>query len=120
MVLEHGSKPADFQRAFEWAQKAIELGEPRGRYLSAQAMDRFLIASGHKQLFGSQFRNDDKGQACQEPTEDGFPKPLRRKYDIPPVSADACAHPLEPTAFTGNEATMVCLAPPLPSTLCIK
>ena len=54
LVFQHGDAPEDFLTAFRWARQAVELGDASKRDLVALTVDRYLVMSGHRQLFGSQ------------------------------------------------------------------
>lgn len=55
MVLQHGSEPADFQRAHELATTAERMGSVPARWLSAATLDRWLLSQGQPQRYGTQF-----------------------------------------------------------------
>jgi hypothetical protein len=53
-VLLCGETQAHFQLARNFAQRAVTLGEERAWTLTAMAWDRWLVASGKPQRFGTQ------------------------------------------------------------------
>lgn len=81
IIYQHGNIPEHNYQAFIWARKAVELGDNAGKHFSALAIDRYLVATGRKQLFGSQFLM--KGLTacpCMEPVEMSFPDAKRKLY----------------------------------------
>ena len=81
MVYQHGIVPEHFFQAFVWAKRAVELGDKSQKRRMQMAIDRYLVSTGHKQLFGSQ----------------------AHKADYDPKTC-YCLHQIEPT-FTDNERT---------------
>jgi hypothetical protein len=57
MVFQHGADRAHYLRAHELAKRAAELGSTRpARWLAAAAYDRWLMAGGLPQKYGTQYR----------------------------------------------------------------
>lgn len=46
LVFQHGGSVPNYWRAHELARVAAELGHPRGRWLAAAALDRWLVRQG--------------------------------------------------------------------------
>jgi hypothetical protein len=80
MVYQHGSSASHYYQAFIWANDAVKLGDESQRWLSAAALDRYLVKTGHKQLFGTQFSKDPQGRWCIQPVEASFPESIRIHY----------------------------------------
>lgn len=78
-IFQHGDVPDHYFQAFVWANKADELGEPNAKHLAAIAIDRYLIHTGHRQLFASQaIRNQEtQGCYCLQEVENTFPDSQR-------------------------------------------
>ena len=56
LIFQHAdsSNPDHFFQTFLWAKKAVELGDSKQKWLAAAGIDRFLVNTGHRQLFGTQ------------------------------------------------------------------
>lgn len=81
LVFQHGDTPDHFFQAFIWAKRAVELGDPRHKDLMAIAVDRYLVNTGRKQLFGSQAsRLDDQACFCVNSVELSFPEERRAEH----------------------------------------
>ncbi len=80
IIYQHGTTADHFYQAFLWANIAVKLGDESQLWLTAAALDRYLIKIGQKQLFGTQFSKNHTGQWCIESVEPSFPESLRSKY----------------------------------------
>lgn len=81
IVYQHGETPDDYLQAFHFAARAVQLGNTTLRGREAQAIDRWLVSTKHKQLFGSQsLRRDVDGCWCLLPVEPTFPDDQRVAY----------------------------------------
>ncbi len=90
LVYQHGNVPDHFFQTFLWAKKAVELGDPRQvkemqelKKLMAEGLDRYLMNSNHKQLFGTQASRpsmNPKDCWCLEEIEPSFPDKKRAEY----------------------------------------
>ncbi len=81
LVYQHGDSPEHYLKAYRWASKAVELGDASQRQLSAMAIDRYLVALGRRQLFGSQAHRKDLAEGgcwCLKQVEEGFPDEVRK------------------------------------------
>jgi hypothetical protein len=56
LVFQHGESLEDYQHAHELATRAAELGDRRGRWLAAAALDRWLTQQGKPQKYGTQYQ----------------------------------------------------------------
>ena len=72
MIFQHGNAPEHFYQAFVWARTALRLGDESAQHLLSLSLDRFLVRSGDKQLFGSQAAKTDGQCWCLYPIEDWF------------------------------------------------
>jgi hypothetical protein len=83
LVYQHGNHIDDYAKAREYAAKAVELGNERGRWLAAAAWDRWLVSAGYPQRFGTQYacNPDCKLQEWDESTTDEE----RARWDVPPI-----------------------------------
>ena len=82
MVYQHGDGPDHPFQAFIWAKRALELGDVgENKWLMAAALDRYLVRSGRKELFATQYSKDAGSECwCLEPTEMSFPDSRRVEH----------------------------------------
>lgn len=83
LVFQHGDVPEHFFQTFIWAKRAVELGDTKQKRMMALGIDRYLVNSGHKQLFGSQVsKPDSKPETCWclEQVEKTYPDDLRKEF----------------------------------------
>ena len=84
LVFQHGDQPDHFTQTFLWAKRAVELGDSSQKVMMAWGIDRYLLNTGRKQLFGSQYlknnATDPKSCWCLEQTETLFPDQTRLKF----------------------------------------
>lgn len=81
LVFQHGDRPDHFFQTFIWAKRAVELGDSSQKRLMALAIDRYLVNTGHKQLFASQAYKEGASPCwCLQEVESTFPKKLRIEY----------------------------------------
>lgn len=81
LVYQHGTIPDHYFQTFVWAKRAVELGDASQSRLMEMGIDRYLVHSGKRQLFGTQLAKlslDPKACWCIEELEVSFPE-LRRK-----------------------------------------
>ena len=88
MVFQHGTEPADYDRAHQWAAKAVELDPdyPGARWLAAASKDRYLMWSGKPQLYGTQFKKDKDGPWYLWQVDPAITDEERAKWDVPPLA----------------------------------
>ena len=81
LVFQHGVTPDHFMQTFVWAKKAVELGDPSQKRLMAMSVDRYLVNTKRKQLFGSQAMKPDGSNCwCLYPIENTFTDSMRKQY----------------------------------------
>ncbi|MBN8542513.1 MAG: hypothetical protein J0L82_19135 [Deltaproteobacteria bacterium] len=81
LVYQHGTIPDHFFQTFIWAKRAVELGDPKQKWLMAAGIDRYLVKSGRKQLFATQASKENARPCwCLEEVESTFPEKLRIEY----------------------------------------
>jgi hypothetical protein len=81
IVYQHGDRPEHFFQTYVWANRAVELGKDDARIWIALGIDRYLVNSGKKQLFATQFNKPDlKPETCWclEQTEAAFSDKRRK------------------------------------------
>ena len=73
LVFQHGVVPDHYYQAYLWSKKALDLGDTTQKFMVANAIDRYMINLGYKQLFGAQsFINGPRGCHCLDQTETKF------------------------------------------------
>ena len=80
IVYQHGDRPEHYFQTYVWASRAVELGKKEARIWIALGIDRYLVSSGRKQLFATQYSKPDLNPEtcwCLEQTEDAFPDERR-------------------------------------------
>lgn len=83
LVFQHGDVPDHFFQTFLWSKRAVELGDSKQSRLMAFGIDRYLVNTGRKQLFGSQASKPDlKPETCWclEQVERAYPDRLRAQH----------------------------------------
>jgi hypothetical protein len=81
LIFQHGSVPDHYYQTYLWSKHAFELGKSNQSNMMANAIDRYLINIGQKQLFAAQsFRNGPNGCHCLGEVEIDFPDDLRIKF----------------------------------------
>lgn len=81
LVFQHGSTPDHFLQTYIWAKKAVELGDKHQQRLMTLGLDRYLVNTGHRQLFATQALKPNTERCwCLAQTEPSFPKNLKIKY----------------------------------------
>jgi hypothetical protein len=84
MVLQHASEPDDYLLAHDLCVIAIGKGEHRGKWLAAASLDRFLMAIGRQQRFGTQFISRRSFHPPKlAPVDPNVPDHLRRELNVP-------------------------------------
>ena len=56
-LFQHGASSADYLLAHILAVTAMSMDPPRGRWIGAATLDRYLESTGSKQVFGTQLSN---------------------------------------------------------------
>jgi hypothetical protein len=78
LIFQHGDVPEHYLQAFFFASRAVALGDASQKDLAALAVDRYLMSTKHKQLFGSQASKTGSNPCmCLYPTESTFPNEER-------------------------------------------
>ncbi len=81
LIFQHGEEPADYYRSYEMSKKGIALGDSSQKSMMAMSLDRYLVKSGIKQLFGTQATKDSGATCwCLEPYEEKFSDAMRTSY----------------------------------------
>jgi hypothetical protein len=87
MVLQHGDKVEDYQRAHQLAMNAVEIDPSHGRarWLAAASKDRELVNSGKPQLYGTQFHKDASGNWARYPVDPSITDEERARWGVEPI-----------------------------------
>ena len=62
IIWQHGMDPHDYKKAQELAELASTKGYETAAWLAAAAEDRYRLATGKKQIWGTQFELTESGQ----------------------------------------------------------
>lgn len=86
-VFQHGGEPSDYLLAHSLAVAAAARGRADATWIAAATLDRYLIAIGQPQVFGTQYRWNNGGPTTQEPynrtlLSDG----VRVVMGVPPIA----------------------------------
>jgi hypothetical protein len=82
-VLLRADAISTIQRGRDLAIETMEAREPRGAWLVAFAHDRFQVAQGRKQTYGSQTSESHEGKSCLVEIDDQATDAERVKYGHP-------------------------------------
>ena len=83
MVMLQATKLSAAERAYLIGEHLVKERYPRGPWLAAVAYDRWAVANGSLQFYGSQTRAAD-GKVCLYWIDPGFPDDRRKSYGHPP------------------------------------
>lgn len=86
LLLQHGTLPEEFRRAHDFAAEAMRRGSLPARWLFAATLDRWLVATGRPQQYGTQYvRIGTHGYAIYT-VDPAVTDAERAQYDVPPLS----------------------------------
>lgn len=86
-IFQHGDRPDDFLLAHALATAALSQGEPDGAWLAAASLDRYLLATGRPQIYGTQFIAFSEQPTIQSALDrDLLTDSLRRATRVPPLA----------------------------------
>ena len=78
LVFQHGDHPDHYLQTYLWHKRAGELGEAGNKSLMLAALDRYLVSTGHKQLFATQYSKAGEAKCtCLQDIEETFPEMKR-------------------------------------------
>lgn len=104
MVLLQATKDDAAATAYHLGEHLVQARYPRGAWLAAVAYDRWAVANGSLQFYGTQTRTAD-GRTCLYWVDPEFPDDRRASYGHP-VFSDVIARVLEINGRKGDEATV--------------
>lgn len=85
LILQHGDEADDYLLAHVLATGAAVQGNERGVWLSAAALDRYLMKIGQAQVFATQYKKST-GDWTQEPLAELFGDQVRAVFKCPGLS----------------------------------
>ncbi|MDB5237503.1 MAG: hypothetical protein JWL88_605 [Parcubacteria group bacterium] len=88
VLFQHSRELDDYWKAHELGNDAGE----EGKWIAAAAEDRWLLAKGEKQKWGTQFLNDTEQAPMLSDEESGITDEMRIDREIPPRSEQLAAH----------------------------
>lgn len=84
LIFQHGDTVEDFQQAHHLARTSLNLGYEGAKWMYASTYDRWQLASGKPQVYGTQFVLNTEGTwQFAEPLDRSFPDAERIKYGLP-------------------------------------
>lgn len=81
LLFQHGETISEYETAHQYAKKAVDMGSKVTKWLYAATLDRWLVAQGKPQKFGTQFRKID-GKVELFPGDGTVNDEERLKYGI--------------------------------------
>jgi hypothetical protein len=90
-ILQHGTKPADYLLAHSLALAAAARGKTEAQWIAAATLDRYLMAIGQPQIYGTQYVRDARAGAAAGLTMDPYdrtlvPDTLRTALGVPTLA----------------------------------
>jgi hypothetical protein len=87
MLMQHSTVLDDYQRAHEWALKAVELDPEHrlARWLAAAAKDRWLMEQGKPQLYGTQYVMEGETWVLYA-VDPAITDEERARWNVPPLA----------------------------------
>jgi hypothetical protein len=81
LVFQHGDSPDHYLQVYLWEVRAIELGDTADHPdLKLSGLDRYLVNTGHKQLFATQYSTIGAEHCrCLQKIEESFSEKRRLK-----------------------------------------
>ena len=87
LIFQHGEKLEDFAQARAFGIKAAQLGDMRGINLATLAWDRWLMAAGYPQRFGTQYLLDEEAKLSKlEPVDASVTDAERARWEVLPLA----------------------------------
>lgn len=73
LIFQHGPRVDHNFQSYQWAKRALELGDSSRKELILDGIDRFLVRQGYKQLFGAITRRIRPQRCrCLDDVEENF------------------------------------------------
>jgi hypothetical protein len=83
MVCQHGKEIEDYELAHKLATRSMEMGYEPAKWLVAASLDRWLVAQGKIQKYGTQYLIDNEGKRTKLPTDPTTTDKERRELNVP-------------------------------------
>jgi hypothetical protein len=83
VIFQNGGTSEFYKLAHQLAERAMELGSLKARWIYAAAMDRYLLSNGKLQKFGTQMVQTIDGRRSLQPVEPTTTDEERLKYGVP-------------------------------------
>ncbi len=83
-IFQHGDCPDHYRLANELAKRSIEAGYDRARWIYAATLDRYLLSTGERQKFGTQYLVV-RGRWQLQPLDPATTDEERALYHVPPL-----------------------------------
>jgi hypothetical protein len=84
-IFQHGNCPDHFQLAHQLAERALDLGYDKARWIYAATLDRYLLSVGQPQKYGTQFLVQADGRVIAQPCDPSTTDEERQRYNVPPL-----------------------------------
>jgi hypothetical protein len=82
-VFQHGDCSDHYKLANELADQSVKLGYSEAKWIYAASLDRYLLAIGEKQKFGTQYTSTDGCTYTLEPVDPATTDVERAEYNVP-------------------------------------
>lgn len=88
-IFQHGSAPGDYLLAHTLAMVAVAKGDAKALWIASATLDRYLINTGHQQIYGTQYSKPSATAAwTMEPYDrELIADALRRELGVPDLAA---------------------------------
>jgi hypothetical protein len=89
-IFQHGDSAQDYLLGHTLAMVAVSKGDSTAIWIAAATLDRYLQKSGQKQIFGTQYLSDPKGDSTQDPYDrELVSDALRHQLGVPAQATQA-------------------------------
>lgn len=85
-VFQHGDAPSDYLKAHALALLAVSRGKKSATWIAAATLDRYLMAIGQPQIYGTQFTKRDDGWSQEPYQRELLSDALREASRVPPIA----------------------------------
>lgn len=93
-IFQHGDRPEDYLLAHALATAALSQGEQDGGWLAAASLDRYLLATGRPQIYGTQFiQISNQSMSRSALDRDLLSDAVRKATHVPPLAEQTPPQP---------------------------
>jgi hypothetical protein len=85
-VFQHGDAPSDYLKAHALALLAVSRGKKSATWIAAATLDRYLMAIGQPQIYGTQFTKRDDGWSQEPYQRELLSDAIREASRVPPIA----------------------------------